>query len=384
MSGQVNIAGMRRNGNVVMIDPAKIVVDLHYNVRDAFDVADPLDAELYHSILANGFQADKPVVIRIVGTAAHLVAGHRRHAAVMLARENGAVIKEVACILEGPGASGKPRDDAERMADLVVSNSGKPLSAPEKATVILRLRKMGWKDVQIAQRLGFTSDKWVRELVKVTTLDPRLRALVKANVIAPTLAVEMTAEHGPEKAADIAEAAKKTAPKTGAKAGKVTGAVVALVTGKAAKNAKTAPAPVPPVKVIPPRVEPVRSGTVTPTATLAGPFTIGTDMDDCMLFDATGTELCEFADVAIAKAILLLINQGWHVFKGKSTATTPEPVKAVPGKVTAPKGKPVTPTAPVQPVPGKPGVTKELATIGDVIAARKAEQAATGRLVAKK
>lgn len=401
---KVSIQGVRSNGNVIMVDPAKIQIVENYNVRDNFDTTnEPDDAALYGSILANGFQSDKPLVVRIIGTAIYLVAGHRRLAAVMQARKNGAVIKEVATILEGAGQAGKVRTDAERMADIVLSNSGKPLSLPEKAAILLRLRRYGWKDLQIAEKFGMT-DKWVRETIKVTTLDDRLKALVKANVISPTLAVEMTADHGAKGAADIAEKALANAPKTGARAGKVTGAVVTAVTGKPGKaEAKAArvQAGKPAVTTQVPEKPTAKVLSSVPTAKLAGPFSLGKDMDDSAMFDAGGNLLCEFADPGIARAMLMLVNQGWHTFAGKSVPTAPavepvtakagtakvEPVKApatAPAKAkVAPVKAPATVPAkaianvPATAMPGLVTVVKELASIGAVLADKAKAKAGT-------
>lgn len=389
----INVPGVRTIGGVVMVDPAKINILANYNVRDAFDAkGDAEDASLLQSILANGFQTDKPLVVRRTGTQLDLIAGHRRLAAVMEARTIGADIREVAVILEGAGHTGKARDDVERMADLVLSNSGKPLSPPEKSTVILRLRRYGWNDVTIAERLGL-SDKWVRELVKLSDLAPRLRALVKAQVIAPTLAVELTRAHGAEGAADIADKAREAAPKTGARAGKVTGAIVTVVTGKAGKAeaqaarreaGKPAPVTVLPAKgAVPAAVKNVSAL----SATIAGPFSIGTDMDDAMLFDANGAEVCEFASAEVARAMLMLINQGWQTFHGKSapTVTPVVPAKTAPVLKSTPVASTpvkVTVEAPAKPATVTPVVIKELASLGAVMAGKA--QAAKARTVARK
>lgn len=363
MSGQVKIQGVRSNGNRLMIDPAKIKVIENYNVRDVFDpLNDAEDKSLLASIRATGLHWDKPLVVRIVGSNIHLIAGHRRHSAVMMARELGDKgFDEVACIPEGMGADGKIRTDAERTADLILSNTGKPLSTPEKGAVILRLRRLGWKDPVIAKHLGMT-DRWVRGLAKVNDLDDRLRALVKANVIGLTLALETTSTLGKEGAANAALEAAKIAPKTGAKAGKVTGAGITAVTGKAGKAdaqaARRALSKAPVVQTTPTKKG---NGPVTvqsPNKVLTGYFTVGKDLDDCLIFEADGTELCQLATPEKARATLALLNQAWSVFSGKK----PEPV--------------------TEPAKGKPVVVKELASIGTVIAG-KASTAKTGKGASK-
>lgn len=391
MSGQIRITGMRSSGNVVMIDPTKITVVPEYNVREAFDPdSNPDDNELYMSVLANGYLADKPSVVRMVGTTVLLVVGHRRLAAVMRARANGAVIKEIACILEGPGRDGKVKTDAERFADLILSNSGKPLSAPEKGAAIIRMRVSGMKDAAIAQMLGMT-DKWVRELGKLSTLDPRLKHLVSKNVISSTLAVEMTAQYGTVAAADIAEKVAKVAPKTGAKAGKVTGKGVTAVTGKAgkadAKAARKAVAKGATTQV--PAVASRMSASVLPTKVLVGPFTVGKDIDDCMVFEGNGSELGEMPSAEKARAVIALLNQAWATFAGKSSeADMPAPgktgkAKAVPAKRTVAEPLAIAPALLPARTGRKPVVITNMADIGTVIAGKANGAAKPGRVARK-
>lgn len=343
MATFTDVKGYQVINGVPSINPAMLKIIPDYNVRDAFAPAvlsngEPnTDEGLVRSIIANGFQADKPIVVRLVGRELFVIAGHRRLAATLEAIKRGAKIKGIAIIPEGKGAAGV-RDMAEMTLDLLLSNSGEPLSPPERGAAFLRLRSYGWKDTEIAERAGVTT-KWVAELCKLARLEPRLRALVKAGVVAPTLAIETAAAHG-AKAADIVQAA--AAKSTGAKAGKATGQTIAAVTGTPAKNAKVAP--VAPVKV--PAKVPSAAGrvaTVVPGQVLRGPFLLGKELDDCAIFDQAGELLCELATLEVAKATLLLINQGWHTFHGSASYNRnshPEkaPVETAPASVVVAAG----------------------------------------------
>lgn len=354
------IIGYSVINGVPSIDPSKVKTIAAYNVRDAFDPKnDADDAALLASIAANGFLTDEQITIRVVGRDAYVISGHRRLAATLAfnAAQRAAKlpgIKGIAFRLEGKSASGAVRDNAEMALDLLLSNSGKPLSVPEKGAAYLRLRSYGWKDTEIAARAA-VSAKWIAECVKATRLDARLRDLVKQGVVAPTLAIETAAKHG-ARAADIV--VKAAAKGTGANAGKATGKTIEAVTGIAAKGAKVdrlqqnaaahaehaakAGLTVTTPKVVAPRG--------TQSATVAGPFRIGRDLDDCVLFDANDAIMCEFPDAALAQAMLRLINQGWQTFKGKAPDPAPvapvvpskAPAKAAPVKVTVDKASPHT------------------------------------------
>lgn len=320
MSKSPSIAGIARSSSSIMaIDPKKIVVVPYYNVREAFDPStDPADKELLHSMEVRGFQSDKPLTVRLNGAQVELVAGHRRLSAALALG-----VKTVFAVPEGLGDTGEKRTEAERVADLLVSNSGKPLSPAEKGAAFLRLKVYGWKDGEIASKFGNTV-KWVQELCKLAKLDVRLRELVKHEIVSPTLAIETAAKMGSEKARAVIVEASKLG--TGKKAGRATGATIAAVTGTAAKNSRKGISAADVSKVLGPVVPVLSKGAIVPQRVVHGPFILGKDMDDCTMFDTFGVEMCEFASVEQAKAMLLLVNQGWHAFNGKAGSVQPEPV----------------------------------------------------------
>lgn len=335
----ISVPGVFTLNGVPMIDPAKLKEIVGYNTRAPFNPATcEEDRVLLASITKHGFLTDKPVTVRFVGKDVYVIAGHRRRAATLAAIANGAKIRGIAILPEGKGASGGTRDNLESDTDLVTSNEYKTLDPVERGAIFLRMRSYGQTDAQIAD-IASCSEKWVRELCKAARAEPRIRALVKAGVVAPTLALETVAKHG-AKAADVIEAAAKKG--TGANAGKATGKTIAAVTGTPAKNAKTAPVvPTAPVdrlaqnnaqhaELAAKMANKAPASGKPGTSALRGPFHLGTGMDDCTLYDVANVLVCEYSDLTAAQFMLKLTNQGWHTFAGKPLVSDAQPVKVVP------------------------------------------------------
>src|ERR1044072_748044 len=141
--------GVQGKRDAYPFDPRLLKIDASYNVRD-LDAADEradLD-ELKESIRANGVRV--PLEVRLVDEDVFVVAGHRRHKAVMELIAEGEEIKAVPVMPEP-----KHTSDVDRIINLVVSNSGKPLKPLEVAEVVRRLGAFGWANGQIAKRLGW-------------------------------------------------------------------------------------------------------------------------------------------------------------------------------------------------------------------------------------
>ena len=119
--------------DMYQFDPRMIEVDPGYNVR-VFDAAnDEDDAALKESIRASGVRT--PLTIRSKGDVVYVVAGHRRLAAVKeLIAEGAADIRAIPCLPEPKNTNAE-----ERTLDLIRSNQGRPLTAMQRAEVMVRL-----------------------------------------------------------------------------------------------------------------------------------------------------------------------------------------------------------------------------------------------------
>ena len=153
---------------VPCIDPAQVKFIDNYNVRDAFAPdTDESDAQLAANMTENGYIADKPITVRVVGNVAYVIAGHRRVAAAnwvnlqaqiangKRGKRDNRPIRGVTFIPEAVMANGEVRSPVEMSYDLELSNTGKPLSPNERGANILKLRAMGETDETIARRVGY-------------------------------------------------------------------------------------------------------------------------------------------------------------------------------------------------------------------------------------
>lgn len=211
-----------------------IAVDEGFNVR--IDTPDSLedDEALCQSILDNGFYRHRPLTIRQSPTQdgkAVLVDGHRRFKAVLEAISRGAEIKTLPCMAEGQGVS-----DADRILMLFTSNSGRPLTAMEQATVIKRLLSYGWSEVEIASKIGRTRQT-VTNLLDIAAAPHDVVESIKCGEIKATEAVKLIRDEGPNGVSAFIKEARNHTSQEGAKAGRITASVITKT--RAAKNAKT-------------------------------------------------------------------------------------------------------------------------------------------------
>ena len=385
-----DILGFTMLSGIPCIDPAQVKFIDNYNVRDAFAPdSDESDAQLAANMTENGYITDKPITVRVVGNAAYVIAGHRRVAAAnwvnmqaqiangKRGKRDNRPIRGITFIPEAVMANGEVRSPVEMSYDLELSNTGKPLSPNERGANILKLRAMGETDETIARRLGIGT-RWVVDLAKLGRANPRLKALVKAGVIPPSTAVNLVRAHGEDKGTAIAETAAGLAKGQGK--ANATGKHVAQaetkhgvatkVGNKNKKGADTRATSKTVTVTVAPAVSKTDKTGVT-VSTLAGPFKLGKDLTECAIFDASGAELCEVADVGMAKAVLQLLMLGWGVMKG-----TPAVAPAV---TVAPA---VSKPARTVPVPDAAAIAAAEAEAEALASAKAARQAAARARVA--
>ena len=227
---------LRGKRDYYMVDPKALKVEANYNVRD-LSTKEAMEklAELEASIVDHG--VEQPLEVRLVGDDLIVVQGHRRLAAVLSAISKGHEIVSIPVIPEGKGVNA-----ADRTADLVISNSGEPLTALETAEVVKRLFGYGWDRTKIAARFGWSGAK-VDYFQSLLATSPEVQTMIKAGEVSASLAVEVTRRDG-DKAIETLKEAKKTVEakveaqkKAGAaptsKRAKVTAKAIAQVRGEA-------------------------------------------------------------------------------------------------------------------------------------------------------
>lgn len=177
--------GVQGKRDAYPFDPRLLKVDSGYNVRD-LDAADERDDlnELKESIRSNGVRV--PLEVRLVDEEVFIVAGHRRHKAVMELIGEGEEIKSVPVMPEP-----KHTSEVDRILNLVISNSGKPLKPLEIAEVVRRLVAFGWDKAQIAKRIGWKSHASVTQHLELLALPEPVKEQVREGDISATEAAKV-------------------------------------------------------------------------------------------------------------------------------------------------------------------------------------------------
>lgn len=225
------------------VDPRKLKIDSDYNVRsmDSPDTREHI-AALKASIIANGVKV--PLEVRLApDDKIYIVAGHCRHAAVMDAIGEGHEIKTVPCIPEAKGTN-----EIDRVVNLVVSNSGKPLAPLEVAAVVKRLDAFGWSAKQIADRLGWKSTASVKHNLDLLEMSEPVKEHVRKGNVSATAARNLAkSDLSPEEQQKLLDAnLEENRRIKGKRTTRVTPKQIKRATAKpAAKPPATPPAPAP-------------------------------------------------------------------------------------------------------------------------------------------
>lgn len=170
--------------------------------------------DIAQSIVANGFYRDKALTTYAGKdgdeNVLYITDGHTRLRAVKRAIELGAEITSIPTIVK-PGS--------ESIEDLTVAlvqaNSGRPLSALEKAIVAKRLMGFGVTEEDIAKRLNCTP-RYVSDLLVLVAAPPKVRNAVISGKMSATEAVKVLRKHG-QNAAKVVEKATAKADGKGKK-----------------------------------------------------------------------------------------------------------------------------------------------------------------------
>lgn len=156
------------------------------------------------SIKANGFYKNQPlgVFVRLVDGKNQICVteGHSRHAAALLAIEEGEPIERLP-VVNAP--AGTTLEDLT--VKLVTSNNGKPLTRLETAAVVKKLAGFGWEQKEIGEKLGMTVAT-VDALLTLAGAPAAVRKLVANGEVSATNAIKAVKKHG-DKASETLSAA---------------------------------------------------------------------------------------------------------------------------------------------------------------------------------
>lgn len=185
------------------VDPRVLKVKEGFNAR-------PLNPEHVASMsLAwrNG-ATFPPLDVHVEEGEIFIVDGHHRHAAALDAIAQGAEIKAVDC-RQFKG------NDADRVAHMLNSASGLPLTPLQLGVQYRKLIGFGWTEKQIADRRGKTVQH-VKDMIQLAEANSDVHQAVNAGLISGTAALKVVKEHGSKAGAVIREGveAAKAAGKT--------------------------------------------------------------------------------------------------------------------------------------------------------------------------
>lgn len=197
--------GQIKKADLFRAPPDKLTMEWGFNLREE---GAELDAHIdaICEFIMDGGQLP-PIEVR-VGAAGELIVvdGHCRLRAYLRAIERGAQIEYIDCLpFRG--------NDAERVARIITSQLGKPLSPIEVAAGYVRLVAFGWSTEQIARKSAKTRQH-VESMLLLANANSDVQRLVRDGSVAATTAIEAVRKHG-EKAGQVLASAVEAASKQG-------------------------------------------------------------------------------------------------------------------------------------------------------------------------
>lgn len=200
MSGN-NLKKLAREGRVRKTDLYRvriedIQIEKDFNLRDNTPELEEHIENIASSIIAGAYVP--PMLARVddEGTV-RLVDGHSRREAYLRAKSRGTPIEFVS-VEQFSG------NDADRVAAVLTSAQGKPLSPLEQSRGFKRLRGFGWSNKQIAAQAACTPS-YVETLLVLADAPSYIQEMVAADRIAAANAVEMIRQYGEEAETILAE-----------------------------------------------------------------------------------------------------------------------------------------------------------------------------------
>jgi ParB/RepB/Spo0J family partition protein len=203
--GKLNTVSKETN---FRIDPAKIEIEKGFNLR-------PIDREhvdSFKSSIKAGAEIPQ-MVVRVEAGKVILVDGHHRHVAYTELRTEGTPIESVA-------VRQTRANDAERVASILTSAQGKPLSPLEAGEGYKRLLAYGWDMSKIVSFVGKSATAIKNALMLIET-DSSVQKAIKEKKVSSTQVLD-TIKRSPGKVAKVVEEAIKVAETKGKKSKKAT------------------------------------------------------------------------------------------------------------------------------------------------------------------
>jgi len=165
------------------VDPRLLEVEEGFNAR-------PLNKEhvAEMSLAYRNRATFPPVDVRVEDGHIILVDGHHRRAAALDAIEKGAEVRALEC-RQFRGS------DADRVAHMITSAGGLPLTPLQLGLQYRKLIHFGWKEKAVADRVGKTIQH-VKDMVLLAEANSDVHHAINAGEISGSLAVTVVKQHG--------------------------------------------------------------------------------------------------------------------------------------------------------------------------------------------
>jgi len=168
-----------------LVPLSELYIEPGYNVREI----DQAHIEEFRDAYIAG-EFVPPLAVQVTDKGIKIIDGHHRYHGALLATESGTEIPRLEC----KDFSGT---EADRIAFMVTSSQGKPLTSLERAAAYQRLANQGWEPAEIAKRVK-RSPSDVDHHLHLLTCGDELIEMVKSGAVAATTAVALSREHGPK------------------------------------------------------------------------------------------------------------------------------------------------------------------------------------------
>lgn len=166
-----------------LVPLSELYVEPGFNVRDI----DQAHVEEFRDAFIDG-EYLPPLAVQVTEQGVKIIDGHHRYYGAKLATEAGHEIPRLEC-KDFVGS------EADRIAFMVTSSQGKPLSPLERATAYQRLSNQGWESSEIARKVK-RSIADVEHHLALLEVGDGLIEMVKSGEVAATTAVALSREHG--------------------------------------------------------------------------------------------------------------------------------------------------------------------------------------------
>ena len=166
-----------------MVPLQSIYIEEGFNVRD-------IDLEHVNEF-KEAFIAGEyipPLFVEVTERGVKVIDGHHRYLGALEAVKAGHEIARIEC-KDFTGS------EADKIAFMITSSQGKPLSPTERAVAYHRLINQGFSIDEIAKKVK-RSPSDVRHHLQLAECEPQIKAMVKAHEISSSDAIALQKEHG--------------------------------------------------------------------------------------------------------------------------------------------------------------------------------------------